>query len=197
MVVFLGDRILRRKPQILLRIQREIKTCLRKTGDGLVRVVDSLQNAGAGEIMDRLPYLTAILRREDKLRLTGAGHLDLRILIHIPVSVTGQGDRLLPVPHTWLDPLDNDGRPEHRAVQSRPDRAVGAFPHLFQVIFCHSGRIGRDRRTFYRHTVLLRSLGAVKRHLVIRLIAVLQSQVVILCLQIDIRQQQLVLDHFP
>ena len=26
-----------------------------------------------------------------KLRLTGAGHLDLRILIHIPVSVTGQG----------------------------------------------------------------------------------------------------------
>ncbi len=159
--------------------------------------MDSLQNTGACEIMDRLPYLTAVLRRKDKLRLTGAWHLDLRILIHVPVSVTGQGDRLLPVSYAWLDPLYNNGRPEHRAVQSRPDRAVGAFPHLFQVIFCHSGRIGRDRRTFYRHTVLLRSLGAVKRHLIVRLIAVLQSQVVILCLQIDIRQQQLVLDHFP
>ncbi len=87
MVIFLGDRVLSRKPEILFRIQCKIKTCLRKTCDRLIRIVNSLQNTGAIEVMYRLPDLRSVLRREDKFCLSGSRYLDLRILIHITICM--------------------------------------------------------------------------------------------------------------
>ena len=111
--------------------------------------------------------------------------------------MAGNGDRLGPVLHIGHDSFYQNGRPEYGSVQNSADGAVGTLPHLFQVIFFHPGSIGGDSGALYGHAVLQRGIGRVHRNLVIRGIAVLQTQVIVLCLEIDIGKQQLILYHLP
>ena len=180
MVILLGDRVLRREPQILFRVDRIAKARPRKAGDRILCVVDALYDAGAGKIVNQLPRLRAVLRGKDQLRLSPPRDLDLRVLVHIAVRMAGDRDRLRPVLHIRDNPLDQDGRAEHGPVKDRPDRAVRALPHLFQIILGHPRGVRRDRRTFDRHTVLFGRLRGIHRHLIIRLVAVLQTEIIVL-----------------
>ena len=107
------------------------------------------------------------------------------------------GDRLLPVSDTWLNAFYNDRRAEYGSVKHRTDRTVGALPHFFQIIFSHACRVWGDGRTFHRYSVFHRGIGRINRYLVIGFISMLQSQVVVLGLQVNKRKKKFVLDHFP
>ncbi len=111
--------------------------------------------------------------------------------------MTRDRDRLLPVLHAGFDPFDYDRRAEHRAVKHRADRPVRAFPHFLQIVFLHARRVRRDRRTFDCHAVFLRGVRGIHRHLVVRLVAVFQSEIIVLGVELDKRTQQLILNHFP
>ncbi len=151
-----------------------------KAFDGLLRIVDALEDARSGELMDQLPDLGPVRPGEHQLSLARPGHLDLRILVHIAVCMAGDGDRLGPVLHIGHDAVDQDGGAEYRAVQDGADGAVGALPHLLQVIFLHPGSIGGDGGAFHGHSILQRGVGGVHCDLVVRGIAVLQAQVIVL-----------------
>ena len=180
MVILFRNGILGGKPQILFCIQRITKTRFGKAGDGLVRVVDSLEDSRTVKFVNGLADLCAILCCKYKFCLTFSRHLDLCIFIYIAVGMSGEGDRRRPVFHTGIDALYLDRGTENRAVQSCPDRTIWAFPHLFQIVLCHSCRIWGNGRTFYSHTIFFCRLRRIHCHLIIGLVPVLQTEVIIL-----------------
>ena len=131
MVILLRNRILSRKPEILLNIQRIIKAASRKALNGRFYIMLSLNNARTVKFKNRLFRLRTVRCRKYQLRFSGSGYFHFHIFIYIPISVPGNGNRFFPVFDTWFYSFYFNRRTEHRTVQNRPDRTVGTFPHLF------------------------------------------------------------------
>ena len=197
MVIFLGNGILASEPEILLRAHRILEAGAGKAADGCLRVVHTLQDAGTLKIKNGLPLFVSVLICENQLCLSGAGNLHFHILIDIAIGVTGNGDRFFPVADAGLDSLHHNGSAEYSAVQNRADGSVGALPHFLQIVFRHTGGIGRDGSALDGDTVFLRSFRGFHGHLVIRFITVRKSQVIVFRVQLDKRGKQLLLDHLP
>ena len=89
MIIFFGNRILGRKPQILLCINGILKACFGKTLNGLFRVMDSLNDSGALKLMNDFSCHTSVYRRKDKLGFSGSGNLNFRVFIDNRVSRSG------------------------------------------------------------------------------------------------------------
>ena len=117
--------------------------------------------------------------------------------VHVAVGVTGEHDGLGPGGHIGADALADDGRAEHGAVQNAADGAVGALPHLMQVVFAHSLHVGRDGRALDGNAVLLGRERALHRDGVRRLIAVHKSQIVVFGIQVDIGKDEDLFDLLP
>ena len=197
MVIGFADRVLRGEPQILPDAEGIFKAGMREGSNRGVHIVDSLNHAGAAEGKNRLPDFLPVLSGKDQFRLSGSRNPDLRVLIHIPIGVTGDGNGLFPGSHGRMYAPHQNGRPEYGSVQDRPDRSVGTLPHLLQTVFLHPLGIGRDGCAFDRHAVLQRRFGAFHRYPVLCLIPMLQPQIIILRLQIHIRQYQGILYLSP
>ena len=197
MVVLLGDGVLSGEPQILLGIQGELEAAHGEARDGGVQVVHALGHASAVVLVHELADLGAVLAGVHQLHLAGAGHADLDVLVHVAVGVAGDGDGFHPVAHAGLDALHDNGRAEHRAVEHRADGAVGALPHLLQVVLLHARRVRRDSSALHGHAQALGSLGGLEGDHIVGGVAVLEAQVVVLGLQVDEGTDQLVFDHLP
>ena len=126
--------------------------------------------------MNQLTGLPAVLAGDHQLRLTIGTHLHFRVFVNVAVSVTGDGDRLLPGGNKGGDALYYNRRAEYGAIQNRTDGTVGGFPHLLQMVFIHSGGIGGDGGAFHRHAVFLSGISGIKGHLVVSLVAVFQAK---------------------
>ena len=86
---------------------------------------------------------------------------------------------------------------EHRSVEQRADGAVGALPHLAEVIFVHARGIGCDGGTLYGNTKALGRLGGIDRHLVACALALREAKVIVLGLEVHERLDELVLNELP
>ena len=159
--------------------------------------MDSLDNTASCKLMDQFSCLCSVLCCKHQFCFSRSRHLDFCILIDITIGMTCQCDRLLPVSDTGLDSLYYDGRTEYSSIKDRTDRTIRTLPHLLQIIFCHSGCIWCNGRTFNSHTILFRSLRTLHSYPVISLISMFQPKIIIFCLQINIRNKQLILDHLP
>ena len=157
----------------------------------------ALDDTGPFKLHNGLPDLGAILTGEAQFGLSGAGHAILGVFIYVAVGMAGDGDGLFPVAHAGGDAFHHHWRAEHRAVQYGADGTVGALPHLLEAVFLHALGVGGDGGAFDGYAVFERSLGAFHGDAVIRLIAVLQAQVIVFGLQVHIGQNQLVLDLLP
>ena len=197
MVVLLGDGILCAEPQILLHVQCIVEAAAGKAADGIVLVVLTLQHTGTLKIKDGGALLGAVCAGEHQLGLACTGNAELGALIHIAIGVTGDGDGLFPVLDHRLDAVDHNGCAEHSAVQHGADGAVGALPHLVQLVLLHALGVGGDGSALDRHAVLLVGEGGIHGHLICGGIAVGQTQIVVLGLEIHKGEDQLVLDHLP
>ena len=93
--------------------------------------------------------------------------------------------------------IAQDGRAEDGAVQNAADGAVGALPHLFEVIFAHALHVGGDGRALDGNAQPLGRLGGIDGHLIVRLVAVRKAEVVVLRFEVDIGGEQDVLDLLP
>jgi hypothetical protein len=80
-----------------------------------------------------------------------------------------------------------------KMVPSRMLRMVpfGRAPHLLQVEFLDARLVGRDGGALDAHAVLLDRVGRVDRDLVVGLVAVLDAEVVVLQVDVEVRQDQL------
>ena len=159
--------------------------------------MDTLNNTRSIKLLNRLTNLFAVRTGKYELCFTCARHLDLCIFINISIGMTCQCDRLFPVLYTRLDALYLNWCTENSTVQRCTDRTIWRLPHFLQIILCHTSCIRCNRCTFYSNTILFGCLCRVDRYLIVCLITVLQSEIIILCLQINKRKKQLILDHFP
>ena len=182
MVIFFGDGIFCRKPQILLRIQRIIKTASGKAFNGLADIVHPLGYPRACELMYQFSGLGSILCRIDKFYLSCAGNLHLCILVYISIRMSRNRNRFLPVLHARLNPFYHDGGTKYCTVQDCTDRSVRALPHFFQIILIHPCRIWGDRGAFYGNLIFLCGICRVHCNLIISLITMFKSQIIILCI---------------
>ena len=197
MVVLLRDGILCAEPQILLHVQCIVEAAAGKAADGIILVVLSLQHTGTLKIKDGGALLAAVCTGEHQLCLACTGNAELGALIHIAVGVAGDGDGLFPVLDHRLDAVDHNGRAEHGAVQHGANGAVGALPHLVQLVLLHALGVGGDGGALDRHAVLLVGEGGIHGHLICGGIAVGQAQIVVLGLEVHKGEDQLILDHLP
>ena len=100
-------------------------------------------------------------------------------------------DGVLPAWYWTGDTSQDDGLAEDGATKDVTDGAVRALPHLLQLELLHSRLIRSDRRTLDAHTVLLDRLRRIERDLVVGLITVRQAQVVVLDVELKVRQNEL------
>ena len=182
MIVFFGNGILGGEPQILLCFQCIVETGSRKAADGAFQVMHTLQDARAVKFMDKFAHFLSVLSGKDKFRFSRTRNLHLCSLVHITVSMSCDGDRLLPCLHGRFNTFYHDRRAEYRSVQDGTDSPVWASVHFLQIVLIHSRRIWRDGRAFYRNAVFFRRIGGIFRHLISGLVSVFQTQVVIFCL---------------
>ena len=111
--------------------------------------------------------------------------------------MTRNGNGLGPVLDIRNDTVYEDGCAEYRTVKNGTDGSVGALPHFLQVILLHTGAVGGDGCALDCNAVLEGCICGIYGYTVVGCISVLQTEIVILCLQIHKRKNQLILDHLP
>lgn len=96
----------------------------------------------------------------------------------VSMGVPAYDDGFGPAWHQARDVLTDDGLSEHRASQDVTDGAVGRPPHLLQLELLHALLVRRDGGALDAHIVALHGLRSLHRHLVVRGVAVLHTEVV-------------------
>ena len=168
-----------------------------KRTDGLVQVVHTLEDALALELVDHHFLVLAANAVKDELGNTGFVGTQLNTLVNVAIGMTSDGDGLFPVLHHGLDARDGDGSAEYGTVEDGTDGAVGALPHLVQLVLVHTFQVGGDGSALHANTILLASLSSLDGDLVTSLVALYKTQVVVLTLEVYKRKNQFVLDHLP
>ena len=197
-VVGLEDRVLRGQVDRVAAVEAVAQRRAREVADGVVEVVHAHRDAAAGEVEDvELDRLAAVVGRERHRQLAGAGHLEVGGAVLVAERVTADDDRLGPARHQPRDVRDDDRLAEDDAAEDVADRAVGRLPHLLQAELLDPGLVGRDGRALHADAVLLDGVGGVDRHLVVGGVAVLDAEVVVVQVDVEVREDQLVLDELP
>jgi len=196
-VVLLGDRVLGSEPEILVDVERVGEASVSEGTDRLIDVVHALDDARAVELVDNNLFLLAALALEDELGNASLFAAHLYAFIDVAIGVTGDGDGLLPRANLRLDARQLDRSAEHRTIEDGTNRAVGALPHLVELVLVHALVVRSDRGALHGYAILLVGVGSVDRHLVVGLVAIGKTEVVVLALEVNERKDQLVLDHLP
>ncbi|MPM65414.1 hypothetical protein SDC9_112310 [bioreactor metagenome] len=170
---------------------------MRKRADGTILIIHALQHAGTLEIVDGLAEARALFARKDQLRLALLRHAVFRCAVNIAIGVTRDGDRFFPGLDHGFYAVDQNRRAEDRSVQNRADGAVWALPHLGEVIFRDALGVGRDGCAFDANAVSFDRIRRVGGYLIAGFLAFDQTEIIVFRLEIDKRQDQLVLDLLP
>ena len=193
-VVLFADRILGREPYVFLLIERVIEAGSCKGCDRIVEVVNPLDDTVAVvKGVDQLTALVTVCVGDAQLSLGAFFHDHFGVLIDVAVGVTRDADGLCPGGNVGSDALDEDRLTEYGAVEDRADGAVGAFPHLFEVIFVHAGGVGGNSRALDRYAVFFCRFCRVDRDLIVGFVSLFQTEIVVLAFEIDKGKDQLIL----
>ncbi|CAG9096414.1 unnamed protein product, partial [Plutella xylostella] len=196
-VVLLQDGVLCAQVQRVLPVQRELERGVGEVNNRGVSVEHAERHAGALEVVDDLLDGLPLGRGPDELELALAGHDVVDGLVLVGVRVAADDDGLLPAGDEPRDVLADDGLAEHGAAEDVADGAVGALPHLLELELLDSLLVGSDGGALDADVVLLDGVGTVDSDLVVGLVAVLHAQVVSVQLDVQEREDQLVLDQVP
>ena len=157
----------------------------------------TLNNACALEVVDYHFLVLAAFAVEYQLCNAGLVGSQLNAFVDIPVCMACNGDGLFPVLHSRAYAGDGYRRAEHCAVKDRTDGAVRALPHLVELVLVHALVVGGDGGALHGHAILLGGFCRVDGYLVAGLVALGQTEVVVLCFQLNEGHDKLFLNHFP
>ncbi len=147
--------------------------------------------------MDRVLLFRAVRQSDQQLSPGSGRNRSFYVFVYVSIGMAGDCDRLLPARQIRGDPLYQNRRAEYRAVQNSADRAIGRFPHLLEMVFLHSGGIGRDRGALHSNSILFCRHGGIYCYLVVGFIPVLKPQVIVFHVQVEIGEKQNLFDHAP
>ena len=164
---------------------------------GAVLVVLSLQNAAAFKVINGSSLLPAAFTREKELCLAGLGNSEFGSLVNVTVGMTGNRDRLFPESDSRLNAADKDRSAENGSVENRTNSSVWTFPHFLEVVFLNALSVRCDRCAFYADVIFFAGFSGVNADLVVGFVSVLETEVIILGVQLNEGGEKLVLDHPP
>ena len=166
--------------------------------DGVVLIVCCHKNTGALEIKYFLiEYFLAVLVLKYELCLALAGNSELCALVDIAVSVTSYSDRLLPCSYVGENAGEDDGLSENGTVEHSTDSTVRALIHLVEVVLLYTLCVRCDSSALYTYVILFDCVCCILCDLVMCLVSLYEAEIVVLCLEINIGEKKIVLDHLP
>ncbi len=166
--------------------------------DGLVGVVHAKHDTSTLELIDfEVGGLRAIGGGESHRELSWDFGAEVGGSVLISKGVSADNDGLVPAWHQLRDVADNNGLSEDRATNDVTDGTVGGLPHLFEAKFSHTSLVRGDSCALDANFAGLDSLCGVNSDLIVGLITVLNAQVEIVDVQVQMREDQLVLDQLP
>ena len=197
-VVRLEDGVLRGHVDGVIAGQAVPERRAREVPDGLVEVVHAHGDTTGRKVEHvELHRLGAVRGRESHGQRSGGLDLEVGCPVLITERMAANDDRLGPGGNQSRDVVDDDRLAEDDAAQNVPDSAVRRPPHLLQAELLNSSLIGSDRRALHANSVLLDGMSGIDRDLIVGLIAILDTQVVVLQIDIEVFQDQFVLDELP
>ena len=192
MIVFFGNCILGSKPQILLRIHRitEASSCKARRWTYSVLCMPCKTPAPLKSwISSRVSVPSAAVNTSSAL--PGPGYADLGIFVYITVSMTCQRDGLFPVAdagngcHLPESVHGTRCRPEWSG-SCRWDSSTSSLNRYSSILAALGVIVAHLTATPYFKV----ALAAVNRHLIICFVAMLQTEVIILCLQSQYKEAE-------
>lgn len=106
-------------------------------------------------------------------------------------------DRLFPPWNQSGDVFNDNWFSEDCATQNVSDCSIGAFPHLFEFELFDSCLIGCDSGAFDPDFTVFNGLSSINGNLIIGLISMLDSEVKILDVEVQKREDKFVFDRLP
>ena len=159
--------------------------------------MNTLEDAGALHFHDGLADFFAVGTGEHEFSLAGTGNGHLAVLVHIAIGMATEHQRFFPARYGRWNILEQDGSPEYGAVEFRPDNAVRARGKSLEVVFFYAVLIGGDGGALDSDTEPLDGFGGRIGYRVIRIVASLQSEIEVFCLEVHEGFKKLVLYYLP
>ena len=197
-VISLKNCVFRAQVHRVVALQSVIKRCASKTSNRFVKVIHAHHDARTLKFGHfHLDWLAAILWHICHCHGARTGHFKVGRFVLITVGMTPNNDRLVPVRHQFRNVLADNRLAKHDAIQNVANRAIWRLPHLLQVKFFNSGFVGGYRCAFHADPVFQDCVCRINRHLVSRCITALDAQVVVVDVDIEIRQDQPIFNELP
>ena len=197
-VIGLQDGVLGAEIHRILALQAVVERRTSKIADAFVVVVHAHDDARGFELRNfHFDWLAAIRRHIRHGHCAGTRHLVVGGAVLVAVRVTTDDDGLGPPRHQTRHVLNKNRLAKHDAVEDVADGAVRRLPHLFEVEFFDACFVGGDGGALHAHAVLQDGVGRIDGDLITRFVAVFDAQVVVIELDIEIREDQAIFDEGP
>ena len=90
---------------------------------------------------------------------------------------------------------DNDGFAEDNATENIADRSIRRLPHTLEIKFFYASLIWGNRCALHADAMLLDCVSAIDCHLIVSGVTMFDAKVVVLEIDIEVRQNQLIFDE--
>ena len=197
-VVGLENRVLRGEVHGVVPQESIVEACACEAANRFIEIVLHLRHA-APRIIEHHMFDRpgAVIRGESHGESARSRHLEVGGLVLVAERVTSHHNRLCPTRHQTRNVVYDNRLAEDRTTENVANGAVRRLPHFLEAELLHTRLVGGYRGAFDTHMFALDRFCRVDGHLVIRGVAVLDSQVVIVEIDVEIRQYETILDVLP
>mmetsp|Transcript_23347 Transcript_23347/g.41465 ORF Transcript_23347/g.41465 Transcript_23347/m.41465 type:complete len:377 (+) Transcript_23347:275-1405(+) len=197
-VVRLKDGVLGGKVERPLLLNGVLEAGEGESTNGLLGVVHAHGDTGGVELIDLVLHgFRSISGGEGHLKLSRAGDTEIGGLVLVTKGVAANDDGLGPAGNETGDVGNDDGLTEDGPVENIAESAIGTLPHLFQFELLDASLIGSNGGALNADFVFLNGLRSINSDLVIRRISIRESKIIVNDFQIQVRENQLFLNHIP
>ena len=166
--------------------------------DGLVSVVHAKHDTGTLEVVDlEFSGLRAILRSESRGELTWNLGAEVSGSVLIAKSVSANDNWSLPAWNESGNVVDDDGCSEDSTADDVSDGSVGRLPHLLEAELLNTGLIRSDSGALDTNLAGLDCLSSLNGNLIISGVTILHAEIEVLDIQVQVREDKLILDKLP
>ena len=198
-IILLHDRVLGAHVQGVVALQSILERGMSESSNRLISVIHAHQHTRVlkvvGDHFDR--FLGLVFWSESDLELSCFRCDKVRGTILITEGMSANDDWLGPSWHESGHVVDNDGLTEDGSIELVTDGSIGRLVHGLEIELLDSGLVRGNGGTLDSNLVLLDCIGSIQSHLVVGCISVLHAEVVVVDLEIQVRQDKRVLDLLP